>query len=253
MISIKSKSEIDTMKKAGVILTAVLRELEDFTKPGIMTKELDRRAERIIKRKAGVPAFKGYKGFPGNICTSVNNVIVHGIPKEKVLKSGDIISVDIGVRYKGYYADSAVTLGVGNIGRATRRLIDVTRESLFVGINEARADNRLSNISHAIQGYVESHGYSVVRALVGHGIGSKMHEEPEVPNFGEPNKGILLKPGMTLAIEPMVNEGTYEIEVSSDNWSVVTKDGKLSAHFEHTVLVTKGEPEILTEWPKRIQ
>lgn len=246
MISLKSKEEIEFMKKAGGIVKKVLNDLECFVKPGITTKELDHRAFRLIKKEGGIPAFKGYKGFPGNICTSINCVVVHGIPKKEILKSGDIISIDIGVVYKGYYADSACTLSVGKISDAAQNLIEATKRSLFLGIDEARVNRRLTNISHAIQSFIESRGYSVVRALVGHGIGSKMHEDPEVPNFGEPNKGILLKSGMTLAIEPMVNEGTYEVEVLEDGWSVVTKDRRLSAHFEHTVLVTEDGPEILT-------
>ena len=246
MISLKSEEEIRLMKKAGRIVKKALDDLEGCIRPGIMTKELDRRVEKLIKKEGGIPAFKGYKGFPGNICTSINDVVVHGIPKKKAIKAGDIVSIDIGVMYQGYYADSARTLKVGNISDAARKLIDITKESLFVGINEARANERLSNISHAIQRFIESHGYNVVRALVGHGIGSKMHEDPEVPNYGQPNKGILLKPGMTLAIEPMVNQGGYEVEVLDDGWTVVTKDGKLSAHFEHTILITESEPEILT-------
>jgi len=246
VISIKSKEEIELMRKAGKIVSRTLDDIKDFIKPGITTKELDRRAEKRIKKEGGVPAFKGYKGFPGNICTSINDVVVHGIPKNEVVKNGDIISIDVGVGYEGYYADSARTFKVGNTGKAAQDLLEVTRKSLFTGIDEARAGRRLSNISHAIQELVESHGYSVVRALVGHGIGSKIHEDPEVPNYGESKKGILLKPGMALAIEPMVNEGTYEVEVLKDGWAVVTKDGKLSAHFEHTVLITEGEPEIIT-------
>lgn len=251
MISIKSKEEIELMKRAGMIVERVLEEIDSIIKAGVATRELDRKAEKTIKKEGGIPAFKGYKGFPGNICTSVNNVVVHGIPKNEVLKNGDIISIDIGVMYEGYYADAARTIKVGNISKGAQRLIDVTKESLFVGINEAKANTRLSNISHAIQSFVELHGYNVVRALVGHGIGSKMHENPEVPNFGEPDKGVLLKAGMTLAIEPMVNEGTYEVEILDDGWTVVTKDRGLSAHFEHTVLVTDNEPEILTLTQKR--
>lgn len=251
MISIKSKKEIEIMKRAGRVVAKVLNDLKTLIKPGMTTKELDRRAEKVIKNEGGIPAFKGYNGFPGNICASINNVVVHGIPRKTVLKKGDIISIDVGVRYNKYYADAARTYRVGNITKAAQDLIEVTEESLFIGIDEARANSRLSNISHAIQSFVESRGYSVVRALVGHGIGSKIHESPEIPNYGEPNKGVMLKPGMTLAIEPMVNEGTYEVEVADDGWSILTKDQKLSAHFEHTVLVTESEPEILTIWQKK--
>jgi len=253
MVSIKSKEEIEVMRKAGRIAEKVLDDFGSFIKTGITTRLLDSRAKEIIETEGGTPAFKGYKGYPGNICTSINEVVVHGIPKNEVLKSEDIISVDVGVRYNGYYSDSARTYAVGDVKKSAQRLMDVTKESLCKGISQARAEGRLSDISHAIQSYVESHGYSVVRALVGHGIGSKIHENPEVPNYGEPNKGIVLKPGMTLAIEPMVNEGTYAVEVLEDGWTIVTKDRKLSAHFEHTVLITENGPEILTEWRKKKQ
>lgn len=246
MISLKTEKEIELMKKAGSIIRAAFGELRPLIRAGVSTEELDRNAERIIKRDGGTPAFKGYKGFPGNICTSLNSVVVHGIPKNEVLRNGDIISIDVGVRYEGYFADSAYTFSVGGISGAAGRLIDVTKKSLYIGLGKARAGGRLSNISHAIQAYVEKNGFSVVRALVGHGIGSKIHEDPEVPNFGEPNKGAVLKPGMTLAIEPMVNEGGPDVEVLDDGWAVVTKDRRLSAHFEHTVLITEGKPEILT-------
>ncbi|MDB4349896.1 type I methionyl aminopeptidase [Omnitrophica bacterium] len=246
MISLKSKEEIELMKKAGRVIAKALGDIEKIIRPGMTTIELDKKTKKIITKEGCTPAFKGYKGFPGNICTSINDAVVHGIPKEEVLKEGDILSIDVGAMYDGYYADGARTYKVGRVSKTAAKLIDVTKESLFAGIKEAMAGERLSNISHAIQDYVESHGYSVVRALVGHGIGSKIHENPEIPNFGKPNNGPLLKPGMTLAIEPMVNEGTYEVEILDDGWTVVTKDRKLSAHFEHTVLITEGEPEILT-------
>lgn len=246
MISIKTKKEIELMRKAGKIVKNVLDSLQGFIKPGITTEDLDNKAEMLIKKEGGQPAFKGYKGFPGNICTSLNSVVVHGIPNSEILRAGDIISVDIGVMREGYYADSARTFKVGKIGPIAQRLIDITRKSLFEGIEQARPGNHLSNISHAVQKYVESNGYSVVRALVGHGIGSKIHEAPEIPNFGAPEKGPILKPGMTLAIEPMVNEGSFEVELLEDGWTIVTKDKKLSAHFEHTILVTSKKPEILT-------
>lgn len=246
MISVKSSQEIELMRKAGKIVRKVLDELSRLIKAGAVTAKLDRKAEKIIKQERGIPAFKGYKGYPGNICASINEVVVHGIPGSQVLAEGDIISIDVGVAYKGYCADAARTYRVGAVSKRAERLMAVTDKSLYAGIKEARPGGRLSNISNAVQSLVESNGYSVVRALVGHGIGSKMHEEPEIPNYGEPGKGPVLKPGMTLAIEPMVNEGSYDVEVLDDGWTVVTKDKKLSAHFEHTILVTENKPEILT-------
>jgi methionyl aminopeptidase len=251
LISIKSQEEIALMAKAGAVVATVLAEIEGAVKPGVKTRELDKKAERIIKRERCVPAFKGYKGFPGNICASINDVVVHGIPGNDRVKEGDLLSVDVGVMYDGYYADGARTYPVGSISPSAKKLSAVTLESLEAGIKEARAGKHLSDISSAVQRYVEAHGFSVVRALVGHGIGSKIHEPPEIPNYGEPRKGPILKPGMTLAIEPMVNEGGYDIEILDDGWSVVTKDGKLSAHFEHTVLITEEGPKILTEWQKK--
>ncbi|MFH1752660.1 MAG: type I methionyl aminopeptidase [Candidatus Omnitrophota bacterium] len=248
MIALKSSEEIALMRKAGQVIAKALDEVERYIEPGISTKDIDYRVKRIITQEGCIPAFKGYKGFPGNICSSVNSVVVHGIPKKsEILKDGDILSVDVGVLCDGYYADGARTYKVGKVSAKAASLIDVTRESLSLGINEARAGSRLTNISHAIQKYVESHKYSVVRALVGHGIGSKIHEDPEIPNFGDPDKGPVLKSGMTLAIEPMVNEGTCEVEIMDDGWTVVTRDRKLSAHFEHTILVTDDGPEILTK------
>ena len=253
MISIKTNGEIKLMRKAGEIVGHVLYDIEKFIKPGITTKQLDAKAENLIKDLGGIPAFKGYKGFPGNICTSINSIVVHGIPKDEVLQDGDIISIDVGVMCDGYYADAASTFRVGTISKAAQRLMKVTSDSLYKGIENAVPNKRLGDISHAIQAFVEPQGYGVVRALVGHGIGSEIHEDPEIPNFGEPNKGVLLKPGMTLAIEPMVNEGTYDIEILEDGWTVAAKDGSLSAHFEHTILITKDKPEILTQWPKKKQ
>ncbi len=246
MISVKSNQEIELMRKAGKIVKKVLDDLSRLIKAGAVTAKLDRKAEKIIAKERGTPAFKGYKGYPGNICASINEVVVHGIPGSQVLAEGDIISIDVGVVYKGYYADAARTYKVGAVSKRAERLMAATSKSLYAGIKEAKPGGRLSNISNAVQTLVESNGYSVVRALVGHGIGSKMHEEPEIPNYGEPNKGPVLKPGMTFAIEPMVNEGGYDVEVLDDGWTVVTKDKKLSAHFEHTILVTENKPEILT-------
>jgi len=251
VIPLKRPEEVVRIKKAGSIIGKVFDRLSQAIEPGVTTKALDVIAEKVIRQGNGVPAFKGYKGFPGNICTSINEVVVHGIPKNKVINTGDIISVDVGVLYDGYYADSAYTFKVGRVTKPAQRLMDVTREALFCGIREAVRDARLSNISNAVQRYVESKGYSIVRALVGHGIGQKLHEEPEIPNFGPAGKGPRLLPGMVLAIEPMVNEAACDVEVLNDGWAVATKDQALSAHFEHTVLVTEGKPEILTQWQKK--
>lgn len=253
MIGLKSDREISLMSKAGEIVAKVFEKLEGEIRPGVKTKELDAVASGLIRSLGGEPAFLGYKGFPGNICVSLNEVVVHGIPGEKKLKEGDIISLDVGVETGGYYADSAATFAVGKISKEARRLMDVTERSLYLGIDKARAGNRLSDISHAIQVFVERNGFNVVRAFVGHGIGGRMHEEPEIPNFGVPNRGARLEPGMVLAIEPMVNQGTYDIEILDDGWTAVTKDKKLSAHFEHTVLVTEKDPRILTIWQKKNQ
>lgn len=246
MIIIKSKREIEKMRRAGRLVAETHAFLQNFIKPGITTKELDRIAEDFILKNNGRPAFKGYNGYPASICTSVNEEVVHGIPGLKRLKDGDIISIDIGVIVDGYYGDSAKTHPVGNVSKEALRLIKVTEESFYEGIKYAKVGYRLSDISHAIQKYVESNGFSVVRDFVGHGIGQKMHEDPQIPNFGPPGKGPRLKEGMVLAIEPMVNAGTYHVRILSDNWTVVTFDGKLSSHYEHTIAITDGEPEILT-------
>ncbi|HDP16427.1 MAG TPA: type I methionyl aminopeptidase, partial [Candidatus Omnitrophica bacterium] len=215
--------------------------------PGVTTGALDKKADQIIRDFKARAAFKGYKGFPGNICASVNEQVVHGIPGETVLRPGDILGIDVGVEKNGFYADAAVTVGVGDrVSKAATELIDVTRGALTAGIEKAVQGNRLFDISHAIQAYAEDRGYSLVRDFVGHGIGRKMHEEPEIPNFGKPGTGPRLKSGMVLAIEPMVNLGRFEVEILSDGWTAVTKDGKLSAHFEHTVCVTDKGPRILT-------
>lgn len=252
MIEIKSEREIGWMRQAGQIVAQVLLEIETKIRPGITTGELDREAERIIRRLGGEPAFKGYCGFPASICTSVNEEVVHGIPGKRVLKEGDIIGIDVGAKVSGYFGDGAMTFGVGTISEGARRLIQVTREALARGIQQGVMGGRLSNISFAIQSYVESFGYSVVRDFVGHGIGSQMHQDPQVPNFGSPNHGVELKEGMALAIEPMVNQGGSDVVVLNDGWTVVTKDQKLSCHFEHTIVIHEGPPEILTEWrPKK--
>lgn len=246
MITRKSTRELRYMRDAGRVVANVFQELEKAVRPGVTTGELNRLAEDFIIRQGARPAFKGLYGFPAAICTSVNEQVVHGIPGLRKLEAGDIISIDIGAEINGYFGDAAVTFPVGDISPEACRLLDVTRDALYAGIDVARTGNRLSDISHAIQSYVEKHGFSVVRDYVGHGIGRKMHEDPQVPNFGRPGRGPRLEPGMTLAIEPMVNAGTYEVVTLDDGWTVVTRDGSLSAHFEHTVAITNGAAEILT-------
>ena len=253
MIILKSLKEIEQQREACQIVAEILLRLKDAVKPGVTTKELDDLAERLTKEKNAVPAFKGvkaggpYKPFPSVICASVNNEVIHGIPSERKLKEGDILSVDFGVEYKGFYGDSAITVAVGKISENARKLMDATRESLDEAIKNAVVGNRLSDISHAVQNYVEKRNYSVVRDFVGHGIGRSLHEDPQIPNYGSPGRGIRLKAGMVLAIEPMINEGTYEVEVLNDGWTAVTLDGKLSAHYEHTVAITESRPIVLTK------
>ncbi|RKO65921.1 type I methionyl aminopeptidase [Desulfofundulus salinus] len=246
MIMIKSQRELRYMRDAGRVVAGVLGELSRAIKPGVTTAELDRLAEDFILARGARPAFKGLYGFPASICTSVNEQVVHGIPGLRKLESGDIISIDVGAEINGYFGDGAATFPVGEVSPEAKKLLAVTEEALYEGIRFARQGNRLSDISHAVQSYVEKHGFSVVREYVGHGIGRSMHEEPQVPNFGKPGRGPRLKAGMTLAIEPMVNAGTHEVRTLGDNWTVVTGDSRLSAHFEHTVAITDGEPEILT-------
>lgn len=246
MIAIRNASELDLIKRSGEILKHCFLELEKLVKPGVTTAELDRVAEAFIFSHDAIPAFKGYKGYPASICASVNEQVVHGIPGPRELKEGDIIGIDIGVIHDGYHADATRTYGIGKIDEEAKSLIGVTRESLELAIDKARPGNHLSDISHVIQTYVEKRGFQVVRALVGHGIGQQMHEEPQIPNFGPPGKGPILKAGMVLAIEPMVNAGTYEVLTLKDNWTFVTVDGKLSAHFEDTVAVTENGPVIMT-------
>ena len=247
MITIKSPAEIDLLRKSGKILASIVEELKGSLKSGIKTKDIDQKAEHLITAHDTKPAFKGYRGFPACICVSVNEEVVHGIPGNRLIKDGDIVSVDIGIVYGEYFSDTAFTVGVGEIDAGKQTLIDVTRESLHRGIEEALIDRHLSDISHAIQQFVESRHFSVVRDFVGHGIGKSLHEDPEVPNFGKPHAGPILKEGMVLAIEPMVNMGGWQTKVLEDGWTVVTKDSKPSAHFEHTVAITKTGPEILTE------
>ncbi|BCJ87317.1 type I methionyl aminopeptidase [Effusibacillus dendaii] len=246
MIVSKSQIELDMMREAGRIVAMTHQELAKAIRPGITTKELDQIAEEFIKKNGGQSSFKGYHGYPASICTSVNEELVHGIPGNRTLKDGDIISIDIGVHKNGYHGDSAWTYPVGTISDVAAKLLRVTEESLLIGIEQAREGNRLSDIGHAVQQHVEAAGFSVVRDYVGHGIGREMHEDPQIPNYGPPNRGVRLKAGMTLAIEPMVNVGTYHCKTLADNWTVVTADGTLSAHFEHTVAVTKDGPVILT-------
>lgn len=247
MVSIKSEREIELMCEAGKILARVHEELEHALKPGMSTLDVDRLGEKIIRGCGCIPSFKNYNGYPASICVSVNDEVVHGIPnKHHYLKEGDIVSLDAGVIYKGYHSDAARTHGIGQISPEAQKLIDVTRQSFFEGIKFAKAGNHLNDISSAIQAYAESFGYGVVRDLVGHGIGSHLHEDPEVPNFSQKRRGILLRPGMTLAIEPMINEGSWDVVWMDDDWTVVTRDGSLSAHYENTILITEGEPEILS-------
>ena len=248
MIIIHSDKEISSIRSSCRILSEVFRDLVKMISPGISASELDAEAEKMIRQKGAEPAFKGYKGFPASVCVSINEVVVHGIPGPRILKEGDIVSLDMGVKFDGYFSDAAITVPVGKIAPELEKLLKITREALFKGIAEARVGNRLSDISHTVQTCVESNDYSVVRDFVGHGIGSSLHEEPQIPNFGEPGRGPRLKLGMVLAIEPMVNMGKPEIRIEDDRWTVVTADGKPSAHFEHTITITDGEPEILTNW-----
>ncbi|MFZ5645220.1 MAG: type I methionyl aminopeptidase [Bacillota bacterium] len=246
MITLKTEKEISYMRDAGRVVAGALKEIAPAVKPGVTTAELDSIAESFIIAKGARPAFKGLYGFPSTICASPNEQVVHGIPGLRELENGDIISIDVGAEINGYYGDCAVTLPVGEIDDDSRLMLKVTEESLYRGIEQAVKENRLSDISHAVQRHVESNGFSVVRDYVGHGIGRSMHEEPQVPNFGRPGRGPRLGAGMTLAIEPMVNMGTHEVRTLPDNWTVVTKDMKKSAHFEHTIAITDGKPLILT-------
>jgi len=246
MIILKSKREIEKLKVAGNLVAKTHEYLKGLIKPGLTTKELAEATYEFITKHGSVPAFQGYQGFPGSICASINNEVVHGIPGLKKLKDGDIISIDIGTIVDGYYGDAARTHSVGEISENAKKLIDVTKDSFFEGIKFAKEGYRLSDISHAIQKHVESNGFSVVRDYVGHGIGRSMHEDPQIPHYGPPGKGPRLKRGMVLAIEPMVNEGTFRVKVLEDEWTVVTLDGKLSSHYENTIAITDGEPEILT-------
>lgn len=246
-VSIKSEREIQLMRESCKILAKVYEELEKAIRPGISTKELDTLAEELIRSYDCIPNFLNYNGFPATICASVNEAVVHGIPdRHTILRDGDIISIDCGCIYKGYHSDAARTYAVGNISPEVQKLMDVTKQSFFEGIKMAKAGNHLYDISNAIDDYVTPYGYGIVKDLVGHGIGTDLHEDPQVPNFRQKRKGLLLQPGMTLAIEPMINLGTWEVEFLDDDWTVVTRDGLPSAHYENTILITDGEPEILT-------
>jgi len=246
MIEIKSVKQIEKMRKAGAIAASALAAAGRRVAQGVTTKELDDFIKKYIISRGATPSFLGYGGFPGAACISVNDEVIHGIPGSKKLRNGDIVKIDVGATYEGYIGDCANTFAVGEISDEAKRLIQVTQQSFYEGIKYARVGNRVSDISHAIGSYVESQGFSVVRDFVGHGVGSKLHEEPEVPNFGIPGKGARLCTGMTLAVEPMVNAGTFPVKILSDGWTVKTRDGKLSAHYENSIAITEGEPIILT-------
>ncbi|UTM18006.1 type I methionyl aminopeptidase [Bacillus paranthracis] len=246
MIICKTPREIEIMREAGRIVALTHQELKQHITPGITTKELDQIAEKTIQKYGATPSFKGYNGFPGSICASVNEELVHGIPGKRKLKEGDIISIDIGAKYNGYHGDSAWTYLVGNISESVQKLLDVTEKSLYLGLEQVKPGERLSNISHAVQTHAEENGFSIVREYVGHGIGQDLHEDPQIPHYGPPNRGPRLKPGMVICVEPMVNQGRRYVKTLSDDWTVVTVDGKWCAHFEHTIALTEAGYEILT-------
>ena len=248
MIVLKTSRELAVMREAGRISAMALKVAGEAVEPGVSTWEIDRVARKYIESQGAVPSFLGYGGFPASACISVNNVVIHGIPsKRQIVKAGDIVSIDIGAMFEGFNGDNAYTFPCGDIAPEAQRLLDATRESLYEGIKQAKAGNRLGDIGNTVQRYVEARGYSVVRDFVGHGVGAKLHEDPSVPNYGTPGRGVRLLPGMTIAIEPMVNQGGYEVQVQKDGWTTVTRDGKLSAHFEHTVAITPDGPVILTK------
>ncbi len=247
MITIKSSREIKLMQEASQILVQARQALFKMIQPGISTEALDQKADTVIRSLGGIPSFKDYEGYPKSICTSVNEVVIHGIPSSKIiLKEGDIISIDIGVNVKGYHADSAFTYAVGNISSEAKQLLEITEKALYIGIEEAKPGNYVSNIGHAIETFIKPYGYGIVETFTGHGIGKELHEAPQVLNYGPKNQGPKLKPGMTICIEPMVNLGTKDVQVLKDGWTVVTKDKRLSAHFEHMVLITEDGCEIMT-------
>jgi methionyl aminopeptidase len=246
MITLRTKAEIEKIRQAGRIVAEVLHELRQMVAPGVTTRELDRYAESRIRSRGAVPTFKGYRGFPASICTSINEEVVHGIPSDRKLREGDILGIDCGATLHGYVGDAAITVAVGKVSDDVARLIAAAEQSLYEAIARARVGNRLHDISYAVQAYAESRGYSVVRDYCGHGVGTKMHEEPQVPNYGKPGTGPKLRSGVVLAIEPMLNLGTYEVDVAKDGWTVITADRRWSAHFEHTIVVTDNGPLILT-------
>ncbi|MEN6433276.1 MAG: type I methionyl aminopeptidase [Smithella sp.] len=247
MVILKLPDEIEKARTSNRIVAEVLNRLREKVKPGVRTRELDKLAAEIADKRGAKPAFKGYNGYPYALCVSVNEVVVHGMPSERILEEGDIVGLDFGVCYQGFFGDAAITLPLGRVTQKASRLMQVTEQSLYAGIEQAKAGNRLGDISAAVQDIVEAAGYSVVRDFVGHGIGKSLHEEPQIPNFGKKGRGIELKSGMILAIEPMVNEGNYKVEILPDGWTVVTKDGSLSAHFEHSIAITDNGPEILSK------
>jgi methionyl aminopeptidase len=245
-IILKSPQEIEKMRRSNRIVAEILVEIKKAARPGVKTRELDAMAEALLAERKAQSAFKGYNGYPACLCTSVNEVVVHGIPSDQILKEGDILSLDFGAIYDGFYGDAAITLPVGRISAEAERLLRVAEEALYLAIDQALPGKRLMDISAAVQGHVEAHGFSVVREFVGHGIGKHLHEKPQVPNFGIPGRGLRLMPGMTLAIEPMINAGGFEVEIQEDRWTAVTQDRSLSAHFEHSIAVTENGPDILS-------
>ncbi len=252
MIVYKSKEEIEKIRQSNQIVARILEELKTLIKPGVQTRELDDYAERRCRELGALPAFKGYRGFPASLCTSINEEIVHGIPSSRKLREGDIISLDFGTNYRGFYGDAAVTYPVGEVSLRTKKLIEAAERAFYNGIEQMKEGQRISDISFAIQSYVESQGFSVIRTFVGHGIGFALHEEPQVPNFGIPGRGPKIKPGLVLAIEPMIAVGDWRVEVLADDWTAVTRDRSLSAHFEHTVALTKDGLKILSLWDQKI-
>jgi methionyl aminopeptidase len=246
MIVYKSDKEILAIKKSNQIVAQILSDLSDMVKPGIQTRELDAYAHSKARERGAIPAFKGYRSFPASLCTSINEEIVHGIPSARTLEEGDIISLDFGVIYDGYYGDAAVTLPVGEVSVTASKLIETVKQSFYEGIKKLKVENRISDVSYAIQQYVESQGFSVIKTFVGHGIGMSLHEEPQIPNFGSPGHGPKIKPGMVLAIEPMISVGDWNVEILADNWTAITQDKSLSAHYEHTVAVIEDRVEILS-------
>lgn len=252
MITIKNESQIEKMRKAGELLHSVLEALRAEIQPGVTTMHLDRMAEKLIRDAGAIPSFKGYQGFPYSICASVDEQVVHGFASNKELKKGQLLSVDCGVILDGWQSDSAFSVLVGGGSREAQKLVDVTEECFWIGANMARSGNHLGDVSHAIQEHAEKHGYGVIRDLCGHGIGQEMHEDPNVPNFGRAGRGVRLQPGMTLAIEPMISMGTWKVYCEDDGWTVVTQDGSLCSHYEHTILITDGEPEVLSFPGKKV-